>query len=468
MIERELPNSPEAEAAVIGGLMRDPSSLAKIADWIAPEDFYQRRHQLIFSSVSALAAAGKPCDAVTMLEHFIEQGSTDAVGGQGYIFDLDASTPGAANIVAYAEIVVERSRLRAAIAEGEALASSALRPGASSSAVISKSVHALSQMETTRIRGGLAPAKSALKPLYQEIVRRYEQGPGLLGLPTPWKALNDITKGLRDGVLYVVGARPSMGKSIFGLNVAAFTALRGARAAFFSVEMTAGECMARAVAAHGLIPFDWVEQPNNADFDSDLYWGRLSQISADLIESPLLIDDTPGLKIDQLMARARRAHIQAPIRLIVIDHMHDMGIDPKLEARHEYGRIAQGGKALAKEFWCPVVMLAQLNRDVTAGHDKRPRLNHLRESGEIEQKADVVMFLHREDYYDTDERKTHLQGVVELIPAKGRNIRIGETVHLKNRFDQMRLDDWEGPLPQAAQTDSERSSGRSGWRRRAA
>jgi replicative DNA helicase len=237
-----------------------------------------------------------------------------------------------------------------------------------------------------------------------------------------------------------------------GGNLACFTALRGNRVAWFSAEMTAQECLTRAIAAHGDIPFDWVEQPNDKGPDAETYWARQSQIMKALTASPLLIDDTPAITIAQVMARARREHLRAPLRLIVIDHMHDMGTDPRAEIRHEYGRIAQGAKTLAKELDCPVVLLAQLNRNLSGRAEKRPTLTDLRDSGEIEQKADVVLFLHREDYHDSS---THMKGVVELIPAKGRNIRTDSTVYLSNRYDRMRLDDWDGCIPAASHDGKE-------------
>jgi len=229
------------------------------------------------------------------------------------------------------------------------------------------------------------------------------------------------------------------------LQLAAFTALRGESVAVFSAEMTADECMTRMLAAAGDIPHAWVEQPVDGQ-DSELYWPRLSDIVGKLHQAPLLIDETPAIRIDQLMARARKAHLQRRLRLIVVDHLHDMDHGKKPEAiRHEIGRAVQGLKTLAKELQCPVVVLAQLNRGSANRSEKRPTLTDLREAGDIEQKADVVLFLHREDYYTPD---THLRDIVEVIPAKGRNIRLGAPVNLVKRFDRMRMDDLDGSLPE--------------------
>lgn len=466
---REPPYSAEAERAVLGALMIDQSSLAQICDWLGEDDFFRRDHRLIFRAIKTLTEKSEPCDAVTLGEWFEAEGLTTDMGGMTYTLEIANTTPSAANVVAYAEIVAEQSRKRQVIAIGTELAVGGYESRTKSGDVIGKAMHELSLMQTTSMRGGLAQASTALKSLYAEMAERYEQGPQLLGLPTPWADVNAVTKGLRKATLYIIGARPSMGKTIVGANIAAFTALRGKKVGFFSLEMGGKEIMARSVASVGGIPFDWVEQPSkesrSADGidDSEMYWARLTRVMTDLMNSQLLIDDTPALGIGKLMARARREHMRAPFDLIVVDHIHDMEIDPKREARHEIGRIVQGGKTLAKEFDIPVVMLAQLNRSVTGRADKRPTMADLRECGDIEQKADVILLLHREDYYDPN---THMKGVVEMIPAKGRNIRIDGPIHLANRYDQMRLDDWEGPLPSPVQADEPPSFSR--FKKRAA
>jgi replicative DNA helicase len=441
------PHRIDAEQAVLGALMLDPSSLTKVSDWLSAEDFYRKDHQLIYRAICGLVERGTAVDSLTISDWFDANGLSEMLqGGSTYLIELDNNTASAATIVSHAEIVVEASRRRALIDAGTQLTEGAYKPGSDSQHLIAETMHGLSQMQASKLRGGLESVKGAMKRMHAELMARYQRGPGLLGMPWPWKDLNDCTKGLRDGVLYIVGARPSMGKSVFGLQVALFTALRGENAAFFSVEMGAEECMARAVACVGELPHEWVENPAKDDPDAEWYWSKLERSTAQILEAPLLIDETPGLTVEQFMARARRAHLQKPLRLIVLDHMHDMTLDPKRETRHELGRIAQAGKTLAKELRCPVILLAQLSRASATRSDKRPTMTDLRESGEIEQKADVILFLHREDYYDHD---THLKGVVEVIPAKGRNIRIDGPISLQNTFSEMRLQDWIGPLPVA-------------------
>jgi len=442
-----LPQSRDAEQAVLGGLMIDPSALAKIADWLSESDFYAQEHRAIFRAVTELTKASRPCDPVTMADWFAENKLSDLVGGAGYVIELANTTPGAANIVAYAEIVREKSVLRSLVEVGDRLAADAGEARKPSADLVAGASHALGGLSATP-KGGLMQAKVAFKALVSQQIERYEAGPKLLGLPTPWHELNKITHGLRPGVLYIVGARPSMGKSVFIENLAFFTALRGTNTAIFSAEMTAQEYAARATASHGDIPFAWVEQPSNDKEwpDAELYWARNGAIVDRLMNAPVLIDDTPAININQLQARARRAHMQKPIELLVVDHLHDMDHGRKAEAiRHEIGIAVQGLKTLAKEFHCPVVVAAQLNRSVASRTDKRPTLADLREAGEIEQKGDVIMFLHREDYYDANKEP----GCVQLIPAKGRNIKVGETIYLANRFDRMRLDDGERPANSA-------------------
>jgi replicative DNA helicase len=305
-------------------------------------------------------------------------------------------------------------------------------------------MHDLSHIQASRQMGGLLPAKSAIKDWFTDLNRRYEMGDKVTGLPTPWHDLNAATHGLQNGELTIIAARTNMGKSVMGGQLAMFSALRGVRVALFSLEMTRAQVIRRSVSALANIPHDWLMAPGN-DGD-DAYWTRLTNATAQLNDSPLLIDDAPGLTIEQLSARARRAHMQDPIGLIVVDHLHEMLVNPD-RAVIDTGRNAQGIKSLAKEFNCPAVALAQLNRALGQRADKRPTMTDLRQSGELEQKADVILFLHREDYYD---RETHLQGVVEVELGKGRDIKTGTRIHLANRYDVMRLDDWDGPLPEAS------------------
>lgn len=444
------PQSVQAEQAVLGGLLLVPEAWPVVCDLLAEGDFYRRDHQLIWRAVEALATAGRPFDAVTVGEWFESQGLSEHVAGGAYLIELATTTPSAANIRAYAEIVADKARLRRLIEIATETANAAFDPqGRMSDDLLNEATRRLSELQPAQA-GGLRRIAEGLSPWFERFTSLYERGDRMTGLPTQWAGVNDVTHGLQPATLYLIAARPSMGKSVWGLNLATFLAMRGNPVGFFSLEMSMSDCIARAVSSLTNVPHDWIIAPNAHDDDG--YTSRLTPAIADLKRAPLYIDDTPSLTVRQFEARARRMHAKQPLDCLIVDHIHDFRIDPKL-ARFEFGEIVQRGKMLAKEWDIPVVMLAQLNRNVAGRTDRRPTLADLRESGELEQKGDVIAFLHREDYYDDT---THLRGVVELHFAKGRNIRAGARVHLRNRFDVMRLDDWEGPLPQAPEPASER------------
>jgi replicative DNA helicase len=436
------PQSVESEQAVLGGLMLAPDAYDRISDELSEADFYRRDHQLIYRAIRELAEKGKPRDAVTLAEWFESQGLGEQVAGGAYLVELASTTPSAANIRAYAEIVRDKATLRRLIEFGTGVVNDGFEPdGREVAEILAEANNRLVELQPQQ-RGGLRAVAESLPGWYGRYAERFDRKAAITGLATPWSELNRVTHGLQPATLYLIAGRPSMGKSVMGLNLAQAIAMRGKTVALFSLEMSEDECHNRNIAALAEIPLDWVSAPD-AEHD---YHGRLSDAYRQMRDAPLFIDDTPALTQRQFVARARRMHRKRPLDLLVIDHIHDFSIDARL-ARSEYGAIAQAAKNLGKEWNIPVVALAQLNRSVTGRTDKRPTLADLRESGELEQKGDVIILLHREDYYDTPEERTHLQGVVEAHIAKGRSIKAGARINLLNRFDQARLDDWEGPLP---------------------
>lgn len=442
---RTPPQSVEAEQSVLGGLMLAPESLAKIADWLHEADFYRRDHRLIYRAILELARKSQPFDAVTMGEWLEANCLTEQVGGTGYLIELASTTPSAANIVAYAEIVKEHGRLREAINIGTALVNDGFQPeGRSAEEIVAAANHALSELRTDNRAGGLTPAGDRLNEWFHDLQHRYERGSGVTGIPYPWFEVNRVTHGLQRGELTIIAARPSMGKSIMGLNIAKFSALRKVNTAFFSLEMTARQVNRRNVSDLSGVPHDWLLAP---DKDHDEYWSDVSEAVSKLRQSSLLVDESAGLKIEQLVARARRAHMRKPLELIVVDHLHEMAFRPE-QVRHDIGNAVGSLKALGKEFDCPVVVLAQLNRGVETRQDKRPSMADLRESGEIEQKADVIWFLYREDYYRRNDVGFKPQHDVELILGKGRDLQVGKPIILRDEFHVMRMVDWTGDLPQ--------------------
>lgn len=432
------PQSIPAEQAVLGGLMLAPDALARISDWLTAADFYRHDHRAIYRAAIDLAQAGKPCDVLTLQDCLDSHGLADHVGG-GYLIELAGSTPSAANIVAHAEIVREQSLLRQLIQAGTEAVNVGFDPqGQDAQQLVADTMRKLTRLSLADRNGGLEAPKPLLAKWFEMLRERWESGNRMTGLPTPWKAVNDLTFGLQRTDLIVVGARPAMGKSVLGFNLAAFTALRGERTALFSLEMSSEQVMQRMASALYEIPHDWLRSPASSDED---HWPGVSLAVRDLAAAQLLIDDEPALTIAQITARAKRAHAQSPLRLVVVDHMHIVRRAGR-NTVEEIGEISRGLKALAKSLQVPVVALAQLNR---ANAGQRPTLIDLRASGDIEQDADLIFLMHRQDYYD----KAHTSKDVELIVGKGRNMPQGQTLTLANRFDVMRLDDWQGDLPQA-------------------
>lgn len=437
-ILRQPPVDVTAEQNVIGALLLDPARVHDVADWLAPADFYRAEHRLIFAAVLSLVRRNVPVDAVTVGDALAANGAEIS---PAYVTELASNTASSANVVAYAEIVMRHAKLRRAIEIGTHLTASAFDASADPGIVAADAVRDLGDIARVS-RSGPQSARHALKALFTEMSEAYANPSALRGLPTPWRDINSWTGGLQDGQLYVIAARPSMGKSIMAGQIATFTALRGSRVLWFTVEMSAKQCMARAVSCIADIPYAWIKNPHKDDEDSETYWGAVAAATERLTATGLLIDETPSLTVAQLSARVRRANLRSALRLVVVDHLHEMAVDVQ-RARFEYGAITQACKSLAKECGCPVILVAQLNRALGARADKRPVLTDLRESGAIEEKADAVLLLHRDDYYSPNDRP----GVVTVIPAKGRDLAKPSEIHLRNRFDRMRLEDWDGPLP---------------------
>lgn len=439
---RQPPCAIEAEQNVLGGLLLVPEALSTIADWLRAEDFYRREHRLIFGAITALVARSEVVDAITLGDWFARNGDVASIGGVAYLAELASNTASVANLVAHAEIVLEQSRLRKAIEIGSELTGAAFQRRDTCEAVVAKATQALAELQTSRLRGGLKPSRELMRGWFAELSERHQRGDAITGMPTPWTQLDALTHGLQAGDLIVIAGRPNMGKTVMGVQLAVHAALKlQRRTAVFSLEMTAAQVLNRAVSLLASTPHDWMMSPQDED-----PWTSVSETASMLSGSPLLIDDSPALNADQISARAQRAHLQAPIGLIVVDHLHEMALSGRTssERAHELGEAAGKLKKLGKDFGCPVVALAQLNRDLLGRNDKHPVMSDLRASGDIEQKADLILFLHREDYYD---KRTHLQGVVDVEIGKGRNVKTGERVQLRNRFDVMRMDDWDGELP---------------------
>lgn len=434
---RTAPQSVEAEQSVIGGMMLAPDALLKVADWLKEEDFFRRDHQLIYRAILELAEKRQPYDAVTLGEWFEDQGMAEQIAGGAYLIDLASNTPSAANIVAYAEIVKDKARLRSLIDYGTGVVNSAYDPaGRDVADIVAEAQRDISQFSTPRV-GGVKTMKQVGAEWFELLQRRYAGE--TTGLMTPWAEINRMIGGLSPGDLGIIAARPSMGKSALALNAALALGMAGKRSVVFSMEMTAAAIYNRCAAALMNIPLEWFKNPRD-DGDNG-YWSKAGEAVRQINTSGLLIDEQPGLDWTQIVVRAKREHLRSPLSAIFVDHMHIMRLPGKGRPDIELGDISREFKALAKELNVPVIALAQLNRSVEKRENKRPVMSDLREAGGFEQDADWIAFLYRDDYYARQlGYQSKAPGMAECIIAKNREGETG-TAWLRARLDIGRFDD---------------------------
>ncbi|MEF3194300.1 MAG: replicative DNA helicase [Halothiobacillaceae bacterium] len=421
------PHSLEAELSVLGGLMLDQDAWERIADHITEDDFYRRDHRLIFRALRSLADADQPRDVVTVAEWLNKHALLDDVGGLAYLGQIVADTPTAANIVAYADIVREHAIKRQLIEVGTSIAQSAYQPeGRDSRQLLEEAERKVFQIaeQGGRQRKGFTPIKRLLNLAVERIQALYEQDDPITGLPTGFDDFDAMTSGLQNGDLIIVAGRPSMGKTTFAMNIGENAAIRTKKpVAVFSMEMPGEQLALRMMSSLGRIDQHRVRTGKLEDED----WPRLTSAVVMLSEAPIFIDDTPALSPTELRARARRLKREHGLGLIIIDYLQLMQVPGNSENRAtEISEISRSLKALAKELDVPVIALSQLNRSLEQRPNKRPVMSDLRESGAIEQDADLIVFIYRDEVYHPDSAD---KGVAEIIIGKQRNGPIG-TVRL--------------------------------------
>ncbi len=413
------PHSVDAEQAVLGGLMLAREAWDKVADRITDEDFYRKDHRLIFRGIGELSNKGMPCDAVTLGEWFETQGIAELVGGSGYIIQLANTTPSAANIVAYADIVREKSVLRQLIDAGTEIATDGFQPeGRSTQEILEGAEQRVFRIAEAGSRGkqGFVSMRGAVTDAFKILQARYENQGSITGMPTGFTDFDEMTTGLQPSDLIIVAARPSMGKTALAMNMAEYAALKTKKVvAIFSMEMSASQLALRLISSLGRIN---QQHLRTGDIQEE-EWPRVTSAITLLSEAKIFIDDTPALSPIELRARARRLAREHDLGMIVIDYLQLMQVPGNKENRAtEISEISRGMKALAKELNVPVVALSQLNRSLEQRADKRPMMSDLRESGAIEQDADVIVFIYRDEYYNKDSAE---KGVAEIIIGKQRN-----------------------------------------------
>ena len=424
------PQSIEAEQAVLGGLMLAPDAYDRVADQLVEQDFYRRDHQLIFRAIRELAEKNKPYDAVTLGEWFDSQGLIEEVAGGSYLIELATTTPSAANITSYAEIVRDKAVLRQLIEVGTTIVNDGFQPdGRDSSEILStaeQNVFAIAEAGA-RGRTDFTPVNKAMAEAFDILQTRYQSGGGVTGMPTGYTEFDEMTAGLQPTDLLILAARPAMGKTTLALNMAEFAAMKTKKAvAVFSMEMSASQLALRLISSVGRVNATRLRTGQLEDED----WSRVSSAIRLIKETKIFIDDTPALSPDVLRAKARRLKREHDLGLIVIDYLQLMQVPGNSENRAtEISEISRSLKALAKELNVPVIALSQLNRSLETRTDKRPVMADLRESGAIEQDADVIIFIYRDDYYNKENSPD--KGLAEVIIGKQRN---GPTGSIKLKF----------------------------------
>ena len=415
------PQSVEAEQAVLGGLMLAPDAYDRVADQLADDDFYRRDHQLIYRAIRELAEKNKPYDAVTLGEWFESQGLSEQVAGGAYLIELASTTPSAANITR-----LRRDRAR----QGGAAAADrrrhrdrqrrlpARRPRQQRDAGERPSSRCSRSPKPARAAAPTSPpVNKALSEAFDVLQKRYENGGSVTGLPTGYTEFDEMTAGLQPTDLIILAARPAMGKTTLALNMAEYAAIKTKKAvAVFSMEMSASQLALRLISSIGRVNATRLRTGQLEDED----WSRVTSAIRLLREAKIFIDDTPALSPDVLRAKARRLKREHDLGLIVIDYLQLMAVPGNSENRAtEISEISRSLKALAKELNVPVIALSQLNRSLETRTDKRPVMADLRESGAIEQDADVIVFIYRDEYYNKENSPD--KGLAEVIIGKQRN-----------------------------------------------
>ena len=418
------PHSIQAEQSVLGGLMLENSAWDEVADRLSEQDFYRRDHRLIFEAIRTLVDQGSPYDVITLSEWLGKQDALETAGGLAYLGTLAKNTPSAANIRAYAEIVREYSVLRQLIGVGTSIANAGYFPeGRAAKELVDYAEQQVFQIaeQGSHSRSGFVRIKDLLSAAVDKIDELFHRDNPITGVPTGFNDFDEMTAGLQNSDLVIVAGRPSMGKTTYAMNIAENAAIREKiPTAVFSMEMPGEQLAMRLMSSLGHIDQHKVRTGKLEDDD----WPRLTSAVSILAEAPLFIDDTPALSPTELRARARRLKREHGLGLIVVDYLQLMqtGRGGAENRTNEISEISRGLKALAKELHVPVIALSQLNRGLEQRPNKRPVMSDLRESGAIEQDADVIVFIYRDEVYNPDSPD---KGTAEIIIGKQRNGPIG-------------------------------------------
>jgi replicative DNA helicase len=442
------PHNLEAEQSVLGGLMLDPYAWDQISSTLTEEDFYKVAHRKVFNSVCELYAKNQPVDIITVSNLLTDKKELEAIGGPAYLAEVMNSTPTAAHIETYAKIIREKALMRKLIhLSGEIIEKSYSESYETIEAFLDEVEGQIFSITEKKKAEGLVGAAELIKDSINRLTELAERKSDMTGVASGFKALDKMTAGFQPGEMTIIAARPSMGKTAFSLNIAQHVILREKKSlAYFSVEMGKEQLMMRMLASEARVNLSELRVGSVGD----TAWPRLIDKASKMAEARLFIDDTSGISPFEIRSRCRKLQAQHGLDIIVIDYLQLMDLKQKVDSRERaVAEISKTLKAIAKELKVPVIALAQLNRGVEGRGDRRPMLSDLRESGSIEQDADVIMMLFREDYYDRDN--PDIKGISEIIIGKHRNGPVG-TVKLRweaniGRFSDLEEGGGQHPLP---------------------
>lgn len=416
------PHNTEAEMSVLGGLMLDPQAMDEIEGLLTADDFYKPAHQKIFEAIEHLYKNRQPFDIVMVSNHLSDRGEFESIGGASTLTELYETTFSTANIQSYAQVVKDKSLLRQIIKTLDNLSAEAYEPAEYESIndfvrYMESAVYALADEKNV---SGLLPATDVIKSSMERLEVLSSQKTEVTGTPTGFVDLDKMTAGFQPQELLILAARPSMGKTALSLNIAVNSALRaGKKVAYFSLEMSKEQLMLRILASEAQIDLSKLRVGKIPDEG----WSKLISTAAMISESHLYIDDTSAISPFEILAKSRRLKNQKGLDLVIVDYLQLMDLKQKVESRERaVSEISKTLKKIAKELKVSILALAQLNRSVEARSDRRPIVSDLRESGSLEQDADVIMMIYREDYYDAESEN---KGTAEIIIAKQRNGPVG-------------------------------------------
>ncbi len=416
VFDRIPPHDADAEMAVLGGMLMSKDAIGEVSQDLETSDFYLPQHQTIYDAIITLFSASQPVDSVLVANELLKNGDLEKVGGADYLHSLVASVPTAANATYYANIVHQNAILRNVITAGTKIA----QMGYSANGSVAEDIVNLAQaevyeMSTGRVHQDYVPIGSVLETTLNQIDDLQTNGISS-GIPTGFRDIDNVTQGLQPGQMIVVAGRPAMGKSTLGVDFARSAALHhNMTSIIFSLEMSKIELAQRIIAAETNIPLTALRHPEEITSDR---WAKLNSFWDMMKDSPLFIDDSPNMSLMEIRAKCRRLKQTNDLKLVVIDYLQLMSSGKRVESRQqEVSDFSRALKLLAKELEVPVVALSQLNRGPEMRNDKKPQLSDLRESGSIEQDADVVFLVHRPDFYNKEERP----GEADIIMAKHRN-----------------------------------------------